>query len=283
VTLPSRLLQSSSGLGWHSIRADLYLDPPNTEPFRTPASDDLLAVTVLSGHYVIESAAGRTTYRPGSVGLTAPGNVAELRWSALAPDPMESVHLRMRPSLVAQAQEDLGTSTPLPDALVVDDPVVSALGAALGDAVRRGASSVYADAMAQALVVQLLTPAHRPLPPVGALGRAQVDRVVDYMQEHLSDDVALDALATQANVSKFHFVRLFARATGRTPHRYLRELRLRRGAALLAGSDNSVQQIAAACGYRSPGQFATAFRREYGATPTAYRAGFSRSDKPMRS
>ncbi|WP_051570863.1 helix-turn-helix domain-containing protein [Cryptosporangium arvum] len=269
MTLPSRLLRSRD---WNTVSAALYLDPPVAEPFRTAATDDLLVVTVLSGHYTIASASGRTTYHPGSVGLTAPGNTSELRWTALRPDPMESVHIRLRPALFAGA-------TGLPDALVTNDPLVSALGTSLGDAVRRDAPTLYADTMAQALAVQL---ASHPRRDPGPLGRRQVDRVVGYMHAHLSDDVTLDALAAQANVSKYHFVRLFTRATGRTPHRYLRDLRLRRGAELLAGPE-SVQRIALACGYRSPGQFATAFRREYGVSPTDYRRGESRSESPTRS
>ncbi|GAA0252089.1 AraC family transcriptional regulator [Cryptosporangium japonicum] len=269
MTLPSRLLRSSD---WNTVSAALYLDPPVAAPFRTAASDDLLVVAVLSGHYTIESASGRTTYHPGSVGLTAPGNTSELRWEALRPDPMESVHIRLRPSLFEGA-------TGLPDALVTDDPLVSALATALGDAVWRDADALYADTMAQALAVQLAAPPRRD---PGPLGRRQVDRVVEYMRAHLSDDVSLDALAAQANVSKFHFVRLFTRATGDTPHRYLRRLRLRRGADLLAGPE-SVQRIALVCGYRSPGQFATAFRREFGVSPTDYRRGDRRSDKPTRS
>ena len=284
MTLPSRLLRSSDGLGWRTVSAAIFHDPPHAEPFRTPARDDLLAVAVLSGHYLIESASGRTTYHPGSVGVTAPGNVSRLRWEGLTPDRMESVHLSLGPALVDQVRDELGLHTPLPDALIVDDPVVSALGTSFGNAVRREAPSVYADTMAQALVVHLLSPRHTPPPdPVGALGRAQLDRVVDHMRAHLRHDVTLDALAAQANVSKFHFVRLFTRATGRTPHRYLRELRLRRGAELLVSSADPVQRIALACGYRSAGQFAAAFRREHGVTPTAYRAGVNRSGKPIRS
>ena len=74
-----------------------------------------------------------------------------------------------------------------------------------------------------------------------------------------------------ANVSKFHFIRIFARTTGLTPYRYLRRMRLQTGADLLRTTSYSVAQIATRCGYLSPGQFATAFRTEYGVRPSDLR------------
>jgi AraC family transcriptional regulator len=103
------------------------------------------------------------------------------------------------------------------------------------------------------------------------LGRPALNAVVDYMHLHLQDDIDLAELAKLANMSKFHFLRLFAQATGATPHRYLVRLRLQRAATMLRDTRQTILQVAEACGYRSPGHFAGAFRRQYGVSPTEFR------------
>ena len=91
------------------------------------------------------------------------------------------------------------------------------------------------------------------------------------MHAHLGDELDLDRLAAVAALSKFHFVRSFRDATGLTPHRYLTMLRMRRAAALLTGTGQTVRQISVACGHRSPSHFAAAFCREYGTAPAGRR------------
>jgi AraC family transcriptional regulator len=91
------------------------------------------------------------------------------------------------------------------------------------------------------------------------------------MRAHLGDDVTVDDLAAVARVSKFHFIRAFALAAGTTPYRYLRRMRLETAAGLLRRTRHSVARIALDCGYRSTGQFARAFRAEYGVPPTLFR------------
>ena len=83
--------------------------------------------------------------------------------------------------------------------------------------------------------------------------------------------MTLDDLAAQVNLSKFHLLRMFAKSTGRTPHRYLVGLRPGRAANLLRHSTMPVVRIAAECGYRSPGQFSAVFRRVHGMSPRDYR------------
>ncbi|MDP9792745.1 AraC family transcriptional regulator [Catenuloplanes nepalensis] len=268
--LPSRRLTGSDGLGWRRVHAAVYDDPAEAEAFATRVPE-LLLVLVTDGRYRIESRHGRTwhraAYRPGSIGVTAPGNRSELRWRATGTEPMRSLHLRLDPALLP------GTGA-VPDALAVDDPYVTASARALHDALGTGAPGLYADAVAQGLVAHLAHRVTATAPSPGEatpLGTADRDLIVDYMRAHLADDVSLDELAALVNLSKYHFLRTFARTTGLTPHRYLSRLRLDAAAELLRGGTLPVQRVALICGYASPSRFATAFQRAYGCTPTAYR------------
>jgi AraC family transcriptional regulator len=265
--LPGRVVATSEGLGWRSVDARTYADPAETEAFTT-RSDRLLVVLVTSGRYRIESYSGgswrRAAYRPGSIGVTAPDNPAVLRWQSTSPAAMESLHLHLDPGVVA------GTS--FPDSLAVHDEYVTAATRTLGEALIHRAPSLYADSLAQALVVHLAmraTPAQHQA--VRQLGRIEVDRVVELMRARLGDDVTLDELAAAVNVSKFHFIRAFTQATGLTPYRYLRRLRMQAAQELLRTSTLGIARIALLCGYRSPGRFAAAFRAEHGVSPSDLR------------
>jgi AraC family transcriptional regulator len=104
------------------------------------------------------------------------------------------------------------------------------------------------------------------------LSGEQFERVTGYMRARLADDITVEQLAAVAGVSKFYFIRLFSAATGCTPHQYLLRLRLRSAAHLLSTTRHPVSEIVKMCGYASAGQFAAAFRREYGENPAAFRS-----------
>ncbi|MEW9530992.1 helix-turn-helix domain-containing protein [Microbispora sp. NPDC049125] len=289
--LPAQRLLSSDDLGWRTVLARTYADPPRAEEFSTAPSPDLLVVLVTSGTYLIESRKGRSwrraSYHPGSAGVTAPGNVSVLRWQAVSSQPLESLHLHISAEVIEATsrilhEDGLRPDRPLPDMLDLEDPLVTAAGRAIGCALREGASALYADSIAQTLAVHLLHRAGgRPAPAGPAPGSSVLSvralrQVTSYMREHLHEEVSLDDLAAQANLSKYHLLRVFSKSTGFTPYRYLTRLRLRHAADLLRDTSQTVLQIAVACGYRSPGQFAAAFRREYGASPSEFRRGHRR-------
>jgi AraC family transcriptional regulator len=92
------------------------------------------------------------------------------------------------------------------------------------------------------------------------------------MESRLGEDVALADLAREASLSPFHFARCFKAATGMSPHRYLVERRVERARDLLTGTDASLADVAAACGFCSQAHFTSAFKRESGITPGVFRA-----------
>lgn len=94
-------------------------------------------------------------------------------------------------------------------------------------------------------------------------------RVID---ERFADPLTIDDVARAASMSPYHFIRLFRRAFGCTPGRYLRERRLTRARQLLASSDVPVTDVCFAVGFESLGSFCTLFRRSHGETPAEYRS-----------
>ena len=92
-------------------------------------------------------------------------------------------------------------------------------------------------------------------------------RVVDFVEAHIDEDLALFRLAKVAELSPFHFARAFRMDMGDTPHQYVTRRRLRRAEEMLGKREASIAQVALACGYSSQSRLNEAFVRELGITP----------------
>jgi AraC family transcriptional regulator len=95
--------------------------------------------------------------------------------------------------------------------------------------------------------------------------------VLVYIDQHKSDSLSLEDLASIACFSPFHFHRLFHAFVGESLHAYIKRLRLEQAALQLKNSDQSVTDIAFNAGFDTPGAFAKAFRERFGITPTGFR------------
>jgi AraC family transcriptional regulator len=99
----------------------------------------------------------------------------------------------------------------------------------------------------------------------------RVQRVVDYVAEHLDETLDLDALARVAHFSPYHFHRVYRGLLGETVNDTVRRLRLQRAAIDLLDRHLSVDRAARRAGYASQAAFTRAFRAEYGEPPARYR------------
>jgi AraC family transcriptional regulator len=97
-------------------------------------------------------------------------------------------------------------------------------------------------------------------------------RVIDYIESLLGkSDLSIEEMAGVAHMSPFHFSREFKRTTGLAPHRFVLERRIERARLHLAGSRQSLADIAYATGFSSQAHFSSVFHRLTGMTPKEYR------------
>jgi len=96
--------------------------------------------------------------------------------------------------------------------------------------------------------------------------------VLDLVDDRFASDISLDDLAAEACLSPFHFSRLFRKATGLSPHRYVTERRVREAKAKLTEGRLSLVEIALESGFGSQGSFNRIFRKHTGLTPGRFRA-----------
>src|SRR6185503_20991149 len=112
---------------------------------------------------------------------------------------------------------------------------------------------------------------------VSPAATARVTRAVRRIDRDPGDHLSLPALAREARLSPYHFLRTFRHLTGVTPHQYVRRLRLRAAAMQLAVGPGRIADVAFDSGFGDVSNFNHAFRTEFGKSPRDYR----RTTRPM--
>jgi AraC family transcriptional regulator len=124
-----------------------------------------------------------------------------------------------------------------------------------------------------ALAARALEIANRGEPSWGSLpaAEARVTRIVRMIESRPDAQHGLTALAREARLSRYHFLRIFQQLTGLTPHQYVLRARLRRAATRLILEPARVLDIALDSGFGDVSNFNHAFRAEFGVSPRAFR------------
>jgi len=99
-----------------------------------------------------------------------------------------------------------------------------------------------------------------------------IQRVCDYIAQHLDEELTLDQLSRVASLSKFHFHRIFSSHTGISLFKFIKMERLKRASLKIAFKDDvRVIDIALDAGFESPEAFSRAFKKRFGQTPSEFR------------
>jgi AraC family transcriptional regulator len=135
---------------------------------------------------------------------------------------------------------------------------------------------LYIESLANLLAVQFLRQysVSKPHLPAyeGGLPQHQLRQVLDYIHDHLAQNIKLADLAALLDMSQFHFSHLFKQAIGTSPYQYLIQQRVERAKQLLKQTERSIMEIALECGFNSHSHLTKQFRQLTGITPKAYRA-----------
>ena len=96
-------------------------------------------------------------------------------------------------------------------------------------------------------------------------------RFLEYIEEHLDQDISLEEMAASAGVSKTEVLRCFHKTLQTTPYSYVMETRLSKAADLLAETGLPVGEIASRTGFNQQSYFGKRFKEKMGVTPLEYR------------
>jgi AraC family transcriptional regulator len=277
----NRLRASSDGAGWTSLYASAQRETPYQASYG--AVRDHLVILHLDGPVgvsrYLDNGQARRAIPPGGL-FILPGGVD---FGVRLEGALESLHVYVRDSVLREVAAELFGSKASDMRLVPrlgdQDPLIERLALNIRNALSDAdpSASVYVDYLARALGAHLLR-AHSSydgraaeVRTPGALTRAQLDRVVDYMDAHLTRPLSLADLAEAASLSPTHFARRFKATTGAAPHQHLMRLRLQRAQRLLRETPRSIAQVAFECGFAHQGHLTRVFTRLGGITPAAFR------------
>ncbi|MFD6442667.1 effector binding domain-containing protein [Peribacillus sp. NPDC060186] len=98
-----------------------------------------------------------------------------------------------------------------------------------------------------------------------------IQKAINYMEEHLLDDLTIESISRQANASAFHFQRTFTILTDISVGEYVRRRRLTLAAQEISRTNCKVIDLAYKYGYDTPEAFSKAFRRQHGVSPSEAR------------
>ena len=159
----------------------------------------------------------------------------------------------------------IGAAPPLPELMVLGE---------LAQAAASGRSDIALDEIGclfASRFVDAMSERTRKVPAIKTRDRRRAVEAAQWIEANSHHAIDLDAAAGQAGLSPFHFLRLFSRVLGVTPHQYLVRSRLRQAARLLADADIAITDIAYDVGFGDLSNFVRTFHRAAGVSPGAFR------------
>lgn len=101
-------------------------------------------------------------------------------------------------------------------------------------------------------------------------GDLLIEKAVDFINDNFQRSISLDEIAESVSLSPIYFHNRFKKATGKTPHEYITEKRIKKAVNMLMTTNMSHAEIAYECGFSSQSYFNSAFKKSMGFSPRDY-------------
>ncbi len=277
--LPGEPLLAADGSGGGDVTVRSYRY--RAAQVDIPPLRDFAIAAYTRGATLMSRRVGRAWRRedvaPGCVSLLT--RAEESHWSFGDDIDVVQVYLSSRfvERIGAEVFERSVAGVALRDVLKADDPVLygAVLALARESATPAPGGRLYIEAVATQLAVHLLrTYAMVAFPTtegVTPLSAAKARKIVEHVDAHLAEPIALADLARIAVASSWHFSRQFKARFGLPPHAWLLERRVTRAKRLLDEGAMPIKTIAAEVGFADHAHLTRTFRRIVGTTPEGYR------------
>ena len=281
----SKLLASSAGRSWSNISAELRSHPAGRiESVVQTNVGIIIAINGADDACVRRTAAQRHEQALASTGTIwlAPIGIGDEEIEITAPLP-KALHLYVAPHQFNLLADQFNLTRSAVHSIQylggLRDELIREIGlSVLSELNEESTTSTMLVETASAMLAARLSHSYADrrlhehiTGQVHRLDNARLRRVLDHIDQHLEDDITVSNLADLANLSVFHFTRMFASAVGAPPHRYVSRRRLEQAMAMLAAGKLPLSEIAHRTRFSSQASFSRAFLRATGMSPGEYR------------
>jgi AraC family transcriptional regulator len=273
-----------SGTGWSSLYFELHQQPKfdiaehqHTMHIIACGLPDLLQTaefegTTVPGERWLDGKLERERRRAGDIALIPAGISHRCNWYTS----VQFGIVAIEPALLQQVGQDWVNPDRIeiaPQFMSNPDALIQSIFSTLKTELEMGGigGHLLVDSLTTALAIHLLRNYCTTVPKLssysGGLSSAQLALVTDYINAHLHQDLKLTDLSAIAQISPYHFLRLFKQSTGLTPHQYILRNRINQAKYLLHHSELSIAEIAARTGFCDQSHLTRCFKRILGTTP----------------
>ena len=264
MSITSQLL--ASGPGWRVFDV-ICTHGPHSRPFEEQRAEYSIAA-VTAGTFRYRTRSGAATLVPGSVLLGEAGACYECGHTHSRGDRCLAFHFTPRLWEADGGQARPFNAPALPP-LPQMTPVLTAAEAARDDG-DQAAFEELALRLAGA-ITGVLGDVRKSARRATARDEKRIAAAVRRIERDAAQPLSLAALAREAAMSRYHFLRTFSQVIGLTPHQFVLRTRLHRAALQLRRSDEVIAAIAYDCGFNDLSTFNRRFRRVMGVSPADYR------------
>ncbi len=274
---PSPPALSSVDMGWDNIHFEYHRQPPFQAP---PHCFDQHVITIQSAprpiqfERTLDGSSWRGTFHEGS-SFIVPEHVEH---TAHTFTDTEFIVLSLETSQVnpiAHESVDPDRVEIIPRLQENNDPLIYGIGLGFKREIESNGlyGRLYLDLLTTTLSVHLLHQysARKSVIKeyINGLSKYKLRQLIDYIDNHIADNLSLAELASVVGISQYYFSRLFKQSMGLTPHQYIIQCRVERAKQLLRRGDKSIADIAHAVGFSDQSHLTYHFKRLLGVTPKA--------------
>jgi AraC family transcriptional regulator len=275
--LPNPSVLSSSG--WSHLHLEVF-QQPKFEIVEHQHTMHVIAHSPVSANFPLSSTGERwldgklrhETRHQGEIAIIPAGIHHRCNWNTS----VEFMVLAIEPTLFQQVGQGAveGDHIELtPRFMNQVDPLIQGIFLTLRDELEFGkfGGALLIDSLKTTLAIHLLrnycNVQPQPLRDKDGLSQPRLRQVKEYINEHLNWDLKLIELSAIAQLSPYHFLRLFKQRMGITPHQYILQQRIERAKYLLQHSNLSIAEIAVRTGFSDQSHLTRCFKRRFGVTP----------------
>ena len=279
------VVADSATLKWPELFVRRYRFPRVVDGFLVPATAEPLIAVVIAGSAEFEEREIGGSWVPhrvrrGDLFVTRSKTPYELRWRSPLGAEIDVIHIHLGVdqclAAFEQVYQDKAGAVEVTEFFGRDETLAH-LSFACAEmlSVRTAGNVKRVAAFAHLLAIYIAekytnVAAQRP-DYRGGLPIARLRKIEDYVRAHLAESMSIETLAELAELSPFHFSRVFKQATGMTPLQFVIRERMLQAQQLIRETCRSLIEIALEVGYTSPSHFAQVFRRTVGMVPTQFR------------